>query len=262
VTDPGTSANRFALYPSLAGRTAFVTGGAAGIGAEIVRQLLVQGARVAFIDIDVDAAQLIVGQAQRDGYEAPFFQPCDVCDIRAVRDAIATASRAVGPITLLVNNAGNDERHRLEDVSIEIWEERLAINLRHQFFAAQAVASMMGAEGGGSIVNIGSITAHVGFPDLAAYSTSKGGIEGLTRALARDLGPRGIRVNCVVPGWILTERQRALWLTPELERRVTDLQSVKELLVPADVARLVLWLGAEDSRHCTAQRWIVDGGWM
>jgi NAD(P)-dependent dehydrogenase (short-subunit alcohol dehydrogenase family) len=252
----------FARYPSLSARVALVSGGAGGIGAEIVTQLAAQGAHVAFLDIDEAAASALIETVAANGDPRPRFYRCDVRDVSELEQAIERAAAELGPIAVLVNNAGNDERHQLEQTTSELWDERIALNLRHYLFATKAVAPMMRRAGAGSIVNIGSITAHVGFPDLPAYSAANGGIEGLTRGLARDLGADGIRVNCVVPGWILTERQRTLWLTEEAEDRLMSLQCVKELLAPADVARLVLWLAADDSRLCTSQNWIVDGGWM
>jgi len=161
---------------------------------------------------------------------------------------------------VLVNNAAHDERHDLADVTVAYWDERQAVNLRHQFFAIQAVAPMMRAAGGGSIINFGSTSWRSRQGGMPAYTTAKAGIEGLTRGLSRDLGPDNIRVNCVVPGWVMTDRQIALWLTPEAETRLMDEQSLKEKLAPADLARMVLWLAADDSRMCTGHAWIVDGG--
>lgn len=254
--------SRFASYPSLDGKVAFLTGGATGIGAEIVAQLAAQGARVGFVDIDESSAGRLAERLAAEGYPRPVFRGCDVKDVHALQAAISAIGDELGPITVLVNNAGNDQRHRLEDLTPELWDERLAVNLRHHVFAVQAVLPVMRSVGGGSIINIGSITAHLSLNDLPAYSTANGGIESLTRALAHDLGADAIRVNCVIPGWILTERQRRLWLTPEAEERLMQAQCIKELLGPEDVARLVLWLAADDSLHCSRQCWIVDGGWM
>jgi NAD(P)-dependent dehydrogenase (short-subunit alcohol dehydrogenase family) len=248
----------YATYPSLRGRVAFVSGGASGLGAEFVRQLAGQGARVAFVDVDVPR-----GEALRDelGGTAAFL-PCDVRDVAALRDAIGQAAELLGPIGVLVNNAADDRRRRVQDFDAAEWDDLLAVNLRHHFFAAQAVAPMMREHGGGSIVNLGSISAHIDLLDLPAYITAKAGIEGLTRTLARELGPWRIRVNCVLPGWTMTEKQVALWVTPEAEASIARNQCLPDKLYPDDVARLVLWLAADDSRACTAQRWIVDGGWM
>jgi NAD(P)-dependent dehydrogenase (short-subunit alcohol dehydrogenase family) len=192
---------------------------------------------------------------------APLFVPCDLRDIPALQHAIATIRRQLGPITVLVNNAAHDERHRIEDVTVAYWEDRMRVNLRHQFFAVQAVLPMMREAGGGSIVNMGSVSWHIGQGGMPAYTTAKAGIEGLTRGLARDLGPDRIRVNCIIPGWIMTQRQIDLWLTPEAEKDLMKAQCLKEKVYPADVARMALWLAADDSRLCTAQTWVVDAGW-
>ncbi len=219
--------SQFAIYPSLRDRVVFVTGGASGIGAAHVRNFAAQGARVAFVDIaDADAAALVASVAAA-GHPAPFFQRCDLRDIDALRDAIATAAERLGPITVLVNNAAHDERHKFEDVTVAYWDERQAVNLRHQFFAIQAVAPMMRAAGGGSIVNFGSISWRRMQGGMPAYTTAKAAIEGLT---------------------------------PEAETRLMEDQALKQRLLPDDLARMVLWLAADDSRMCTGQMWIVDAG--
>jgi D-xylose 1-dehydrogenase len=175
---------------------------------------------------------------------------------------IAEVGRRLGPVTVLVNNAANDQRHKFEDVTVEYWDERMATNLRYQFFAIQAAAPMMRSAGGGSIINFGSVSWHSLQGGMPAYTTAKAAVEGLTRGMARDLGPDKIRVNTVIPGWIMTERQIALWLTPEGERNLMQVQCLKEKLVPADVTRMVLWLASDDSRMCSAQLWVVDAGRM
>ena len=246
----------FATYPSLRGQVAFVSGGATGLGAEFVAQLAAQGMRVGFVDMQDDAGHALAEKV--DG----LYQHCDVRDTAALQDAIALTGERLGPVTVLVNNAANDQRQSVETLSVAEWDEFLEINLRHHFFATQAVVPMMRAAGHGSVVNMGSISAHIDLMDLPVYITAKAGIEGLTRTLARELGPDGIRVNCVMPGWVMTERQLAHWITPEAEASIQRNQCLPQKLYPADVARLVLWLAAEDSRSCTAQRWIVDGGWM
>src|SRR5580692_10366402 len=251
---------QFAVYPSLRDRVVFITGGASGIGAEHVAQFAEQGAKVAFVDIADDAAHELVGALEAAGHAAPFYQHCDLKDIGVLRAAIAEVGKRLGPITVLVNNAANDQRHKFEDVTVEYWDERLATNLRHQFFAIQAVAPMMRAAGGGSIINFGSVSWHAAQGGMPAYTTSKAGVEGLSRGMARDLGPDGIRVNTVIPGWIMTERQIRLWLTPEGEENLLRSQCLKTKLVPADVTRMVLWLASDDSRMCTAQLWVVDAG--
>jgi NAD(P)-dependent dehydrogenase (short-subunit alcohol dehydrogenase family) len=190
------------------------------------------------------------------------YRHCDLKDVTALQATIAEVAQRLGPITVLVNNAANDQRHKFEDVTVEYWDERLATNLRHQFFAIQAVAPMMRAAGGGSIINFGSVSWHALQGGMPAYTTAKAAVEGLTRGMARDLGPDGIRVNTVIPGWIMTERQITLWLTPEAEANLMSVQCLKQKLAPADVTRMVLWLASDDSRMCTAQLWVVDAGRM
>jgi NAD(P)-dependent dehydrogenase (short-subunit alcohol dehydrogenase family) len=237
-------------------RPVLVTGGASGIGASIVEHFAAQGSRVAFLDLDAEAG---AAQAQRTGAH---FERCDLRDIAALRAAVARAADRVGPIAVLANNAARDDRHKIEDVTPEYWDERMATNLRHQFFCAQAVAPGMIAAKRGSIIDFGSVSWHIGQGGMPAYTTAKAAVEGLTRSLARDLGPHGIRVNTVIPGWIMTERQKALWLTPEADEERARMQCIPDQLAPADVARLVLWLAADDSRLCTNQCWVVDGGWI
>jgi NAD(P)-dependent dehydrogenase (short-subunit alcohol dehydrogenase family) len=250
----------FATYPSLRGRTVLVTGGASGIGAAEVAHFAAQGARVAFVDIDDAAAAVLIETTRNAGHPEPFYQHCDLKDIASLQKAIRIVGETLGPITVLVNNAANDQRHNWEDVTVAFWDERMATNLRHQFFALQAVVPMMRAAGGGSIVNFGSISWHLSQGDMPAYTTAKAGVEGLTKSMARALGGDGVRVNCVIPGWIMTQRQIDLWLTPEAEANLLRMQCLKAKLVPEDVARMVLWLAAEDSRMCSGQLWVVDGG--
>jgi NAD(P)-dependent dehydrogenase (short-subunit alcohol dehydrogenase family) len=250
--------DEFAIYPSLRGQVAFVTGGATGLGAEFVAQLAAQGVRVGFVDIQDDAGHALAAALGARGH----FQHCDVRDVDALRAAITQTAERLGPVTVLVNNAANDQRHAVGTLGVAEWDDRLNVNLRHHFFATQAVAPMMRAAGRGSVINLGSISAHIDLMDLPVYITAKAAIEGLTRTLARELGPDNIRVNCVVPGWIMTERQLAHWVTPDAEAAIARNQCLPQKLYPADVARLVLWLAAEDSRGCTAQMWIADGGWM
>ena len=256
-----TTQPQFATYPSLRARTAFVSGGASGLGAEFVVQLAAQGARVAFIDIDVNRGTALQQELEGEAAEALFLE-CDVRDVAALQAAIAGAAEQLGPIRVLVNNAANDHRDRVLEMDQALWDDRIAVNLRHHFFAAQAVAPMMRDSGGGSIINLGSISAHIDLMDLPGYIAAKSGIEGLTRTLARELGPWYIRVNCLIPGWIMTEKQLTEWVTPEAEESIKRNQCLPDKLYPDDVARLLLWLAADDSRSCTAQRWIVDGGWM
>jgi D-xylose 1-dehydrogenase len=253
---------RTASYPSLEDRVAFVTGGGSGIGASIVEHLCAQRARVVFVDIAREASEALVERIARRGDPAPSFIPCDLRDIAALRAAVGEARARLGPIRVLVNNAAHDERHSIEQVTPEYWDDRFAVNLRHQFFAAQAVAPDMAAAGGGSIVNLGSTSWLVGQGGMPAYLSAKAAVTGLTRALARDLGPMNIRVNCIVPGWIMTERQVTLWLTPAGEQELLQRQCLKRKLVPEDVARVVLFFAADDSSACTSQSYIVDGGWV
>ncbi len=252
----------FAVYPSLRDRIVFVTGGAGGIGAEEVTQLARQGARVAFVDIDAVAGQRLADALGQETGQAPWFRACDLRDIAALQAAIAEAAAALGPITVLVNNAANDQRHDWTTVTPDYWDERQAVNLRHQFFAIQAIAPMMKQAGGGSIINFGSISWHRNSGGMPAYTSAKAAVEGLTKGMARDLGPFNIRVNTVIPGWIMTQRQIDLWLTPESEVRLMEDQCIPSRVLPEDVARLVLWLAADDSRMCTSQLWVCDGGWM
>ena len=252
--------SEFALFPSLRDRVVFITGGASGIGAEEVAHFAAQGARVAFVDIVDDPAAALVERLRDAGCPEPFFQHCDLRDIAALRTAVASVGTKLGPITVLVNNAANDQRHNWEEMTPDYWDERMATNLRHQFFTIQAVAPMMRHAGGGSIINFGSVSWHNMQGGMPAYTTAKAGVEGLTRGMARDLGVHRIRVNTVIPGWVMTDRQIRLWLTPEAEEQLMRAQCLKEKVMPADLARLVLWLAADDSRMCSGQLWVVDGG--
>jgi NAD(P)-dependent dehydrogenase (short-subunit alcohol dehydrogenase family) len=258
--DP-TSEPAFATYPSLRGRTAFVSGGASGLGAEFVTQLAAQGAHVAFIDIDAVRGRALEQTLVDQGARALFLE-CDVRDVAALQAAIARSAEQLGPIRVLVNNAANDQRDKVSEMDQALWDDRIAVNVRHHFFAAQAVAAMMRESGGGSIINLGSISAHIDLMDLPGYITAKAGVEGLTRTLAREYGPWYVRVNCIIPGWIMTEKQLSEWVTPEAEESIMRNQCLPDKVYPDDVARLLLWLAADDSRACTAQRWIVDGGWQ
>ncbi|MBW4041702.1 MAG: SDR family oxidoreductase [Acidobacteria bacterium] len=251
----------FATYPSLKGRTAFVSGGASGLGAEFVEQLARQGMAVGFVDVDETRGRALERRLA-DGGAAVRFVPCDVRDVPALQAAIAEVAGMLGTIRLLVNNAANDHRDRVSDMDVALWDDRIAVNVRHHFFAAQAVAPGMRDAGGGSIVNLGSISAHIDLMDLPGYITAKAGVEGLTRTLAREYGPWAVRVNCIIPGWIMTEKQLAEWVTPEAEASIARNQCVPQKLYPDDVARMLLWLAADDSRSCTAQQWVVDGGWL
>ena len=246
-----------ASYPSLAGRTAFVSGGGSGIGAVIVARLAQQGCNVAFCDVsDAPSRALVASLAP-----APVrYHPCDVRDVAALRAVLAAIDSEWGTVTVLVNNASRDDRHTVEDVTPEYWDEALAVNLRHHFFAAQAVAPGMARAGGGAIVNLGSVSWMRGTTGMVAYVTAKAAINGLTRTLARELGPRNIRVNSVVPGAIDTPRQRALWISPELEREFLAQQCLKFRLNEDDVARGVLFLASDEARGITGHNLIIDAG--
>ena len=251
-----------AQYPDLAACPVLVTGGASGIGAAIVRHFAAQKARVAFLDLRQDAIDALNRDLlQAYGTAAPAAQ-VDLRDLDATRSAIGALAAQVGPFRVLVNNAGDDERHVLETVTPDYWDDRFAVNLRHMFFAAQAVAPAMAAAGGGSIINLGSISWMFGAAGLVAYTTAKSAVQGFTKSLARELGAARIRVNCVAPGMIWTEKQtaRAARDDPGKVQAYLARQCLKEPLDADDVARLVLWLASAESRHCAGQTFIVDGG--
>ena len=248
-----------ATYPSLKGRTAFVSGGGSGIGASIVEHFARQGTKVGFVDVDESASARVLAACRSVGGVA-HFEKCDVRDIAALRVAIAACRRALGPITLLVNNAARDDRHVTEEVTPEYWDERFAVNLKHQFFAAQAVLPDMKAARGGSIINFGSSSWMAGQGGMVAYTACKSAVLGLTRSLARDFGAFNIRVNAIAPGWILTERQRTLWLTPENHANLMELQCLKRDLDGSDIARVVLFLASDEAGAITSQHHVVDAG--
>ncbi|MEX6505971.1 SDR family NAD(P)-dependent oxidoreductase [Jiella sp. M17.18] len=241
-------------YASLDGRSVLITGGASGIGEAMVTAFAAQGARVAFVDIDAAAGAQV---AERTGAR---FLPCDVTDIPALREAIAAVAAEAGGIDVLVNNAGKDDRHRMDEVEPDYWRRALSLNLDHQFFATQAAAKSMAERGGGSVIMLGSVSWMRGMPGMVGYTTAKAAINGMTRTLSRELGPSGIRVNCIVPGAILTERQKALWLTPEADAEFIRLQALKFRLDAGHVARLALFLGSDESAGCTGANFVVDAG--
>lgn len=251
-----------ANYPSLRGRHVIVTGGASGIGESVVEHFAAQGSRVTVLDLQRDAGEALVDRIAASGAERPHFALCDLTDIAALRTVLGSAMARHGTPAALVNNAGNDDRHAIGDVTPEYWQNRLDTNLSHQFFATQAVRPAMRDAGGGSIICFGSITWMAGEPGYIAYLTAKAAITGMTKGLARELGPERIRVNCVVPGWVMTERQVTLWLDEAGERQIAERQCLPDKLMPADLARMVLWLASTDSRMCTAQNFIVDAGWV
>jgi NAD(P)-dependent dehydrogenase (short-subunit alcohol dehydrogenase family) len=241
-------------YRSLQNQSVVITGGASGIGEEMVRAFSAQGARVSFIDIAKDAGDALAGAT------GAAFYACDVTDISALREVLARIETEHGGVDVLVNNAGKDDRHDLNEVEPESWRRALALNLDHQFFATQAVSKGMAERGRGSVIMLGSISWMRGRPGMVGYTTAKAAINGMTRTLARELGPSGIRVNCIVPGAILTERQQKLWLTPELNQQFIDLQALKFRLDASHVAKMALFLGSDESGGCTGANFIVDAG--
>ncbi|MEM7461188.1 MAG: SDR family oxidoreductase [Pseudomonadota bacterium] len=246
----------FAVYPSLKGKTVLVTGGASGIGSEIVKAFSAQGSQVGFLDLDAEASEALANaHSENVSYEI-----CDLRDIDSLRAGITRLREKLGPAQILVNNAARDDRHNWSDVTPEYWDERMATNLRHMFFSIQAVAPDMITGGGGSIINMGSNSwweAGGGFP---AYATAKSAVHGLTRTMARDLGEHRIRVNTVVPGWIMTDRQKELWVTPESIERHRERQCLPDLVEPVYVARMVLFLASDDAAMCTANNYMVEAG--
>ena len=252
--------NAFARYPSLVDRTVLITGGATGIGETLVREFAGQGAKVGFIDIARDAGQALARDLA-DGKHAPMFVETDITDIAALERAIGAVRERFGPITVLLNNAANDQRHKIEDTTPEYWDRAVAVNLKHQFFAARNVAADMKQAGGGAIVNFGSISWKLKQGGMPAYTTSKAAVQGLTRSLARDFGPFDIRVNTLVPGWVMTEKQVRMWLTDEGRAEIARGQCIDRQLLPQHIAHMALFLAADDSAMCTAQDFVVDGGW-
>jgi NAD(P)-dependent dehydrogenase (short-subunit alcohol dehydrogenase family) len=249
-------------YPSLRDRRVFVTGGGSGIGAAIVEAFAAQGARVAFIDVAEGPSAALAERLKAAGHAQPWWRRCDVRDVAALQGAIGDAAAELGDFHVLVNNVASDERHALEAVTPEYWDERMAINQRPAFFAIQSVVPGMKRLGGGSIVNLGSSGWQLKEGGYPCYAIAKSSVNGLTRGLARPLGAHGIRVNTVTPGWVMTERQVQLWLNPQSEAELMRNQCLPEKLQPHDVAAMVLFLAADDSRLCTAQEFKVDGGWM
>jgi len=245
----------FAHYPSLAGKTIFVTGGASGIGEAIVRSFHAHGSKVGFLDLDKTA-----GQALANELDGAWFSPCDVCDGNALAATLEAAAQALGSISVLINNVANDTRHGAESTSDDTWRRGLAVNLDPAFIASRTVFHAMAANGGGVILNLGSINALLGPADMVTYVAAKAGIVGLSKALAREWGPFGVRVNTVSPGWVVTERQQKLWLTPEAEAAWMEQVSLKKRIMPEDVARLLLFLASDDAAMITGQNLVIDGG--
>ena len=250
-----------AIYPSLKGRTVLVTGGGSGIGAAIVEHFAAQGSKVGVLDIKKKESEALAARLRRKRQKV-HFEHCDLTDIGALKRAIANVRKALGPITILVNNAAHDERHTLEEVTPEYFDDRMRVNLRHQFFAIQAVVPDMKKAKNGSIVNLGSTSWMVAFGGLPVYTAAKAGVLGMTRGLAHELGKHNIRINTFAPGWIMTERQKSLWVTPEALEQLMKDQCLQRTLTPADMARAILFFASDESSATTNQNFVFDGGWL
>lgn len=251
------------LYPSLKDKVVFISGGASGIGAALVEAFCRQGAKVAFVDIlENEAAQLVKRLQGAANCTVPTFYPCNLIDVEKLQRIIAQVETDIGPVSVLINNAADDIRHDFTKITREYWDERIAVNLRHAFFAIQAVHPQMKRLGGGSIINFGSMSWYECQGNMTGYTTSKGGIEGMTRGLARDLGPDRIRINTLVPGWVMTEKQLKHRVNESTRAEIESSQCLKDQLMPEDIAAMALFLASDDSRMCTAQNFIVDGGWI
>jgi len=249
-----------ATYPSLAGKRVIITGGGTGIGVAIVEAFARQGAQVTFLDIATEPSRELEAKLA-DLPQPPKFRHCDLTDLAALAATFAEIEADVGAADILVNNAANDDRHQIENVTPAYWEQRIAVNLRHQYFCAQAVAPAMRARKSGVILNLGSISWHLAQSDLSIYMTAKAGIEGLSRGLARDLGVDGVRVNCIIPGAVRTPRQERLWHTPEAEALILKGQCLKLRVEPEDVAALALFLASDNAAKCAGREYYVDAGW-
>ena len=252
--------NEIASYPSLKNKVVIVTGGASGIGESIVEQFVIQKSKVAFFDIQESLGKSLIQSMYEKHNIRPLFIKCNLKNIAELRESIQQVKKILGPISILINNAANDERHNIDDVTSEYWDDRMNINLKHYFFSTQSVYKDMKKLGKGTIVNIGSFSWMKGQGGMPGYTTAKSAIMGLTRTLARDLGVYNIRVNCVVPGWVITDRQKELWLTPEIEKQQLADQCIKRMLVPEDISKAVLFFASDQSSGCTAQNYVVDGG--
>lgn len=250
-----------AIYPSLKGRTVLVTGGGSGIGEAIVEHFAAQGSKVGFLDIKEKESKALAARLRRKRQKV-HFEHVDLADIDALKQAIANVRKALGPITILINNAAHDERHALEEVTPDYFDERIRVNLKHQFFAIQAVVPDMKKAKNGSIVNMGSTSWMVAFGGLPVYTAAKAGVLGLTRGLAHELGKYNIRINSFAPGWIMTERQKALWVTPESLAQLMKDQCLQRTLTPDDMARAILFLASDEASATTNQNFVFDGGWL
>ncbi|MEJ0097025.1 MAG: SDR family oxidoreductase [Bauldia sp.] len=250
-----------ATYPSLKGRTVLVTGGGAGIGESIVTHFAAQGSKVGFLDINAKGSKALVARLKRKR-QIVHFEEVDLTDIDALKAGVAAVRKALGPITILINNAAHDERHALEDVTPEYFDDRIRVNLKHQFFATQAVVPDMKKAGGGAIVNMTSTSWMIGSRNMPIYVAAKSATYGLVRGLARDLGRFNIRINAFAPGWIMTERQKELWVTPEAIARLMEDQCLQRTLTPDDMARAILFLASDEASAATNQNFVFDAGWL
>lgn len=262
MTQTNDNIGRFAHYPSLSGRRVIITGGATGIGASLVTQFARQGSRVAFFDIQDEPAGTLVDSVAAEGFPRPMYMHCDLTDLNALKSAADRALTEFGGLDVLVNNAANDQRHKIDEVTPEFWDQSMALNLRPHFFMAQALLPSMRKAGGGSIINMSSIGWIIPSTGMPVYVAAKAAIVGLTRTLAHELGADNIRVNAVLPGAIATERQKQLWYTPEYLSNIQRNQALKRQIEPDEVARLVLFLAADDSSAITNQSYIIDAGWV
>lgn len=250
----------YASYPNLAGKRVLITGGGSGIGAAIVTAFVGQDAQVFYLDIADEPSQLLEKKLS-GATHAPKFIHCDLTDLDNLISIMSAVEKEYGSIEILINNAANDNRHQIENVDEKYWDESLAVNLRHQFFCSQAVAPGMKRNGGGVILNFGSISWHLALGQLTLYMTAKAAIEGLTRGLARDLGESGIRVNCIIPGAVKTERQMLLWHTPDEEAKILAAQCLHERVETEDVAAMTLFLASDNAARCTGRDYFIDAGW-
>ncbi len=250
---------KYPQYPDLKNKTVLITGGGSGIGSSFVKAFAIQGCKIAFIDINENISKILVKQISSKN-QKPTFIHCDLEDINELKKSIIKVENELGPIRVLINNAANDQRHEPEDVTPEYWEKRLRLNLNHHFFAAQAVKSKMSQAGGGAIINMGSISWHMGMEFMPGYTSSKAAIEGLTQSLARAYGKDLIRVNCIIPGQVWTARQMSEHLSPEYEKFMMDKQCLPEKILPEDVAQLALFLASDAGKMCTRRNYFIDAG--
>ena len=249
-------------YFDLESKRVFITGGGSGIGASIVEHFCEQGSEVYFVDINVEESKKLVDKMKNKKFKEPTFIECDLINIKLLQETISKILTEKGPINILVNNAANDTRHKIDDVTVEYWDERINVNLRHFFFTVQAVKKSMIENNGGVIINMGSTSWMVGQGGMAAYTAAKSGVVGMTRSFARDLGEFNIRVNSVVPGWVMTQRQIDIWLNKESEEELMKKQCLKKKLMPNEIAQAVLFFSSDQSSGCTNQSYIVDKGWL